>query len=422
MRIGTVAVSLLASTALVLMGNGLLSTMAAVKLADSGVSESASGWILSGYFAGLALGTLILAPTIERVGGIRAFTAFSAIGVAAALSHGMIDPGWSWVVLRLLSGLAMAGIYLTVESWLNVEATPLSRGRVMAAYLIALYVGTGAGQILLRAWPEAGLEGFVFAALAVSVATANAAVSRVEAPVLQSTERISAYTLLRIAPLGWIGAWLSGIMAGTIYATIPLVGRTQGLPASEISTLMAAYVLGGMAGQWPFGRLSDFTDRRVVLLGVTVALSACCIATPWVNSEWPEARNALAFLYGALAFSLYPLAVAHTLDRAGSAQALPAASQMLLSSSLGAVIGPIVASAASTTIGPDAFYQINAALLASFALAISSRIASIMPVAQEPYVTLPRTTLAIHELDPRIIPSEPAGIATNPLQNRIPNE
>jgi MFS family permease len=402
MRIGTVAVSLLVATALALTGNGLLSTLAALRLADSGVSEAAGGWILAAYFAGLTIGTLILPSTIERVGGVRSFTAFTALGVIASLAHGLIAPSWSWMVLRAMSGLAMAGLYMTVESWLNAEASPETRGRVMAAYLVALYLGTGLGQLLLPIWPNAGLEGFVIAALATSLAATIAALARVNAPDLHTAERISARALVRIAPLGWSGAWLSGMLAGTIYATVPLSARAAGLSATELSHLMAAYVAGGLAGQWPIGRVSDRMDRRAVLLVVAGLLSICCFATPQIEGNWVGARLAMAFIFGALAFSIYPIAVAHTLDRVGTEQALPAASQMLLGSSIGAVLGPILASAVSSRFGEDSFFVMNGVLLASFAMVATIRIVRVAPVAQDAFVPVPRTTVAVHELDARV--------------------
>jgi MFS family permease len=384
------------------MGNGLLSTLAAVRLADSGVSEAGGGWILACYFLGLALGTLVLGPTIARIGGARAFAASAGVGISAALAHGLLEPGPSWAILRIFSGLAMAGLYMTVESWLNAEATLENRGRVMAAYLVALYLGIAAGQLVLPNWPKLGMEAFAFAALAIALAAVVAATSRAEAPQLQAAERISVRALLNIAPLGWVGAWISGMLAGSIYASVPLSARSLGLSASDVSFLMLAYVVGGLAGQWPIGRLSDKMDRRAVLLGVAALLSVCCFATPLVDPMWTVGRSAVAFMTGALAFSIYPIAVAHTLDRVGAHDSLGAASQMLLSSSIGAVLGPIVASTASDSFGPSAPHQVNGVLLSTFAFIAATRMVLVRRVAQEPFVFVPRTTTAIHELDPRI--------------------
>ncbi len=407
MRIGSVSLSLLLATAIALVGNGLLATVVAIRLADAGVADSVSGWILAGYFAGLTAGTLLLGPTVRRVGNIRAFTAFTALGVAAALAHGFIPPGWGWVPLRGLTGLSMAGIYMTVESWLNAEALPAHRGRVMAAYLVALYLGNGLGQLLLPIWPETGFEAFAFAALAASLAAIPVSLTRAAQPNLERSERLSAIELLRMAPVGWWAAAVSGFVAGTIHSNVPLASRAAGLSSTDLSQLMAGFVLGGLAGQWPIGLLSDRMDRRRVLLFVAVLLGICCGAFFAVEAADQGVRVALAFVFGALAFSIYPLAVAHTLDRVGDHRSLPAAGQMLLASSVGAIAGPIVAAVASTQFGPSAFYAVDGLLMAALALGVSVRLIRFAPVSQEHFLAVPRTTFAINELDPRMDPGPP---------------
>jgi MFS family permease len=424
MRIGNVSLSLLLATALALAGNGLLATLVAMRLVDGGVAEQTSGLILAAYFAGLTLGTLVLAPTIQRVGSARAFTAFTALHVSVCLAHGFLAPGPFWAVLRGVTGFAMAGLYLTVESWLNAGAGPAERGRVMAGYLIALYVGTTLGQLLLPIWPETGFEALAAAALATSLAAIPISLTRMPEPVLPGAARLPISELSREAPIGWAGAWLSGFLVGGIYATIPLSARASGLDASEIAALMTAFVVGGLAGQWPIGSLSDRIDRRLVLLLVSVLLAACCLLSPMLEHAGAAMRTAAAFAFGALAFSLYPLAVAHTLDRIGPQRALPAASLVLLASSVGSIVAPAVLPMASTALGPQAFYALNGALASGFAVVIGWRLLRVRRVAQDHYQPVPRTTPVVYELDPRIEglratpprtardPAPPAGCST----------
>ena len=401
MRIGTVSLSLLLATALTLTGNALLSTLAAVRLADAGVSEAVSGWVLACYFAGLTAGTLVLPPTIRRVGHVRAFAAVAALGVATAIAHAIVPPGWAWALLRGTSGLAMAGVYMTVESWLNADARAGQRGRVMAAYLVALYLGGVLGQLLLPLWPETGIETFAVAAFALSLAVIPVSLTRVPAPSLHAAGRMTARELLRLAPLGWLGASLSGFVAGTLYANVPLAARSAGLSTSDVSLLMTGLLLGGLAGQWPIGWLSDRMDRRLVLLGVPALLTVLCLVPPSLAEAGGALQWILPFVFGALAFSIYPLAVAHTLDRVGEANALAAAAQTLLASSVGAILGPVVAAAATGPLGRDALFVVDGLVLGVFTLAAALRVLRVAPVAQEPFLPVPRTTPVVHELDPR---------------------
>ena len=51
--------------------------------------------------------------------------------------------------MRLLSGLCFAGIYVVAESWLNDRASKTNRGRLLAIYMLVLYIGLGSAQFLL---------------------------------------------------------------------------------------------------------------------------------------------------------------------------------------------------------------------------------------------------------------------------------
>lgn len=418
MRIGSVSLSLLLATVLSLLGNGFLATLAAVRLADAQVNGTISGAVLAGYFAGLTVGTLLLPPTVSRVGNIRAFSACTALGVAAALAHGFVPIGLGWAPLRFVTGLSMAGVYITIESWLNADAQPAQRGRVMAAYLVSLYLGTALGQVLLPFWPAQGIDAFAFAALMVSLAAIPISLTRTSQPVFDGSTRLTASHLVRVAPLGWWAAAISGFVSATIYANVPLVSRTEGMASGDVSQLMMAFVLGGLAGQWPAGWLSDRIDRRTVMLLVAGSLATCSAIFFVVDELGSGQRLLLAFFFGALAFSLYPLGVAHTIDRIGEGQSLPAATQMLLASSVGAVIGPIAASAASAMFGPKAFFALDGLLLVGLGVGIAARLVRVAPVPQEDFVPLPRTTFAINDLDPRNHPdSEPTstlGSASGP--------
>ncbi len=414
-RIGSVSLSLLLATLLVLTGNGLLSTLAAIRLAEAESSELLSGWVLAGYFAGLIVGTLVLPPTLRRVGNIRGFTALTALGVASALAHGFVSPGGGWALLRLLSGLSMAGVYMTVESWLHADADPSQRGRVLAAYLVAIYLGAGLGQSLVPLWPGSALEGFAFAALVVSAAVIPVSLTRTPQPNLELGARLPVGALLRAAPLGATGALVSGFLSGTVFASLPLAARTQGLAASDVAALMAAVLLGGLLGQWPIGWLSDRMDRRVTILLATTALATLCGVFPGFTEISLGALCALGGVFGALAFSLYPLAVAHVLDRVGPAQAMGASAQTLLASSAGAVVGPGLASAASHRFGAGALFAVDGLLLLGFALVVGVRMLRFAAPRQRAFRALPRTTAFVSELDPRTgVGVEPGGGPAGP--------
>ena len=132
-----------------------------------------------------------------------------------------------------------------------------------------------------------------------------------------------------------------------------------------------------------------------------LALAGLCAAFLSVADDPSRGWWIIAFGFGALAFSLYPLAVAHGIDRLGADRSLPAAGRLLLASSLGACGAPLVVGATSGWLGASAFLTLDALLLTAFGGYTAIRILRVDAVRQGPFQPMARTTLAAHELDPR---------------------
>src|SRR3546814_2728483 len=76
---------------------------------------------------------------------------------------------------------------------------------------------------------------------------------------------------------------------------------------------MSVVILGGVALQWPLGRLSDRFDRRRVIVGTLVGVTATSLAIALTGAPGLLLMG-LGALFGGLTFALYPLCVAHTND------------------------------------------------------------------------------------------------------------
>ena len=113
----------------------------------------------------------------------------------------------------------------------------------------------------------------------------------------------------------------------------------------------------------------------------------------------------LGAFYGAAAFTVYTLCVAHANDLVHKKRAVEVSSGLLLVFSMGAVLGPLIAS----------LHDARAAAPAPCSctppwLTWASRLVMILRVAQrpklpiernEPFVSVPKTTPAVFDLDPR---------------------
>jgi MFS family permease len=168
---------------------------------------------------------------------------------------------------------------------------------------------------------------------------------------------------------------------------------------------MTTVILGGVALQWPLGRLSDHWDRRKVIVIAFAGALAASLAI--VLAQAAIARLALGALFGGLSFALYPLCVAHTNDHLQPRQRVAASGGLVLLYSIGAAFGPTLAAAAMTPLGPSGLFAFIAVCAgAALAFGLWRQIAS-KPVPahqQQTFQSLPRTTPMSAVLDPAAEP------------------
>jgi len=395
--------SLLFAIYVMMAGAGYLSTLVTLRLEDAGANALTTATVTASYFAGLTLGALRVPRVINRVGHIRGFAAFVSLFSATALAYALVPPPFYWIGLRFVDGICVAAVFICLESWLNERAEEGSRGTILAAYMIALYLGQATGQQLLNLSPGAVALPFLIASIPISLSIIPIALTRLTGPALSEQLPISVARLYGASPLGFVGAVTSGIMLGAFYGLGAVYARRLGLSVADTATLMSVVIIGGVALQWPLGRLSDRFDRRRVI----VATLAGCVATTALLS-FPSANATLfiaAALFGGLSFALYPLSVAHTNDHLASAERVAASGSLVLLYSIGAATGPLLAGAAMTALGVAGLFLTlcgccGAALL--FALWRQLARAPVPAGRQQRYRALPRTTpvAAILEMPP----------------------
>ena len=160
-------------------------------------------------------------------------------------------------------------------------------------------------------------------------------------------------------------------------------------------------MLGGTLSQWPIGHLSDYYDRRVVILPVVLLTVATGLAIAFIGKLEFHLMVPLAILHGALMVPIYSLCLAHVNDNAPTDRFVQVSGGLLLIYSTGAAIGPLTAPFAMFYFGPGGLFIYNAAILAVFALIIVLRILSNRNLRVHPhhYSLTNKTTQTIYELE-----------------------
>jgi MFS family permease len=338
--------SLLLGAGILILGNGLIGIVLPVRMSLEHVPTEFSGLVMSAYYGGLVCGCLWGQGVISRVGHIRAFAAFAG-GVAATT---LLFPLWFdpivWAVLRIAIGFLMAGLFFTIESWLNLRSTKKTRGQILSLYMVTSYLASVLGQMLVNVWSVKGLELFSLGAMLLCVSLVPVVLTRVAGPDMDKVARLSIAKLYRISPLGVVASLGSGLISGAFYGMGPVFGAGIGMSVFFISIFMGITLMGGLLIQWPIGWLSDKYDRRTVLLAVLIAIATTSLIE-YTLSRTSHATSALLImtgLFGGCAATVYPLAVAHAFDYVERDHMVAASAGMLLSWSIGATAGPLLAS------------------------------------------------------------------------------
>ncbi len=342
--------------ALIMLANGLQGTLLGLRASLESFPTTITGLVMSSYYLGFLLGSRLSTRVVTQVGHIRTFAALASLASVSVLLHSVfVDPA-SWAVMRLFTGFSYAGLYVVAESWLNDRATNETRGQLLSIYMVVMYAGLASGQFMLNLADPAGYELFILSSVLVSLALIPMLVTVGAAPEITTPAPVGMRELFRISPLGVVGSVATGMTNGAFFGMGAVYAASIGLSVGEISLFMAATVVGGIALQWPIGRLSDLVDRRIVLAGVTIAAAACALAAVLFGGTSTMILLACVAAYGAASFPMYSLSIAHTNDRLDYDQIVPASGTLVLLGGIGAILGPVSASGAMALTGPAGFF------------------------------------------------------------------
>lgn len=342
--------SILWSVALLLLGNGLLSTLLTLRGTIEGFSSAVMGMIMSVYFVGFIFGTWVSGRLIHRMGHIRTFAFCASVCATTTLLHVIFIDPWAWMGFRFFYGLAYITLMTVIESWLNSQAANHERGRILAFYMVVNLSALGIAQQMLHIASPGSFLLFALVSILVSWAILPLALTRRHQPIITAERpKSSIKTLLKIAPLAAAGAALSGLAMGAFWSMTPIYAIQLGYDISGVAMLMSLTIVGGVILQLPIGRYSDTHDRPQIMTWVVIFAAILALLMTIAPSQ--AILLSLFFLWGGLAFSIYPLAVAQLIDQLHPDEIVSGSSDMLVLHGAGCVFAPIISGWLMTVIG-----------------------------------------------------------------------
>ncbi|APX18116.1 hypothetical protein BWR17_19755 (plasmid) [Phaeobacter inhibens] len=322
---------------LLMAANGLLVTLLSVRGAAIGMSSSSIGLMQAGYPLGALAGCLYAPRLIASVGHVRAFAALGSLCSITAIVHLMSVDVWTWGLMRMLSGFCFPGLYVICESWLNAQTPNRSRAMVLSIYFVIQMAGASAGQALAGADDASGVLLFGVASILISLSFLPVLMSKNPAPDYVVPMRMSLRKLAIITPMAVFGGALNGAAQATVYVGLPLYGIARGMGAGDATLLVVTATIAGALAQFPVGLISDRTDRRFVVVGLSVVSTLTAIAL--ASGAFGDAVLIAAAILGASVLPIYSLCVAYANDHLTPAQVVPASGSLVLSLNLGILFG-----------------------------------------------------------------------------------
>ncbi|MCP4236420.1 MAG: MFS transporter [Aestuariibacter sp.] len=379
---------------ILMLGDGLQGSLLPIRAHLEGFSATLTGLVMSSFYLGFLLGSIMTPRLTVKVGHIRVFAAFAALSSAAILIHALLVSVPVWIAMRLLSGFCFAGLYIVAESWLNDRATNETRGKLLSMYMVVTYVGVGAGQLLLNLADPRAFQLFILTSILISIAVVPLLLSAGSPPTFHDSVRISLPQLFRLTPLGLVSMFTVGLVTATFFALGPVYAQRIGLNIRDTSYFLTAAVLGTVLMQGPIGALSDRYDRRKILALVAILASLTAMLCIPAERHSTLALIVAIALFGGLAFPLYSICIAYTNDHLEPNQMIAASGSLVLVGGLGAITGPVLFAMIMDAYGHQALFWAIASIHGLTGLFAIFRMFNRAPVPLERQG--PSTAAAVH--------------------------
>ena len=369
-------IPLLIAAGILLGGNGMQSTLIALRGAQEGFSPAVIGFMGTSYFGGFLLGCLAITRIMKAVGHVRSFSALAAIASAGTLLLVLIIDPIAWSVIRFASGFCFAGLFTVMESWLNSGVSNHDRARVLALYRIVDIGSVTGAQFMIPIFGSGGFTLFAIMSIMITLSLVPVSLGDRSNPTPPEDVKLDLGRVWLISPLGCIGCIAVGVTNSAFRTLSPVYAEEIGMSVADIVTFVSVGIVGGAIIQYPLGYLSDLWDRRMVLLLSTSGALLSALGIVFLAGTNPLANFVLVFIFGSFAMPLFSLSAAHANDRAGKGEFVLINAALMLFYSFGAIGGPIAASWVMERFGPQSLFIFTATVYAIFILIIFYRMSA----------------------------------------------
>lgn len=399
MRILISFAALFLSVLLLQLSSGGVGPLDVLSGTELGFSRQQIGLLGSAHFVGFFIGCWWAPRLMGSVGHSRAFAAFTATGAIGLMAHMLVIDAYAWAVMRIASGLCIAGCYTVIEAWLQAKVTNANRGRAMGLYRVVDMTGSLGAQMIIGVLAPASYVSYNLLAIGCCAALLPLTLTTAKQPETPSSPRLRPRLALMRSPLATAGVVVAALSSAAFRMVGPIYGQEVGLIPSQIAWFLAAFVLGGALVQFPVGWLADKYDRRWVMIWLSVAAVVSCAITVATSGTGFTGILLSAGLFGMTTFPIYSVAAAHAHDFASNEERVELSAALMFWFATGAIFAPYAASVLIANFGPSAlFVMVSTGHVILILFSLTRMRARPTRTKRTPYVYAPRTSFTIGRL------------------------
>lgn len=306
-----------------------------------------------------------------------------------------------WLLLVFVHGIGNFLNQILLQTWINSLPFKRSRGLSMALFGTSISLGLACGPVVLQLldavsaqisqWvplidgvvegylgltrPAAVEPGTQIALIASAIITTLAAVPTflggMLIPRFKMSESGNISQAVRMAPAIMFAVAVSGVSILGVQSFITLYGLRNGLTLDQASLLLTAFMLGSILLEVPTAWVSDFFDRRYVMI-VLVFMSLICAAYLPIAIYTPFVAWGLLFLWGGVIGGLFSVCLALTAERFSGEHLISANAAFSIMDNIGGMIGILLIGVCMDLFGSDGLpYVIMLAGVVYFSFALT---------------------------------------------------
>ncbi len=349
----------------IMMAYGFQGSLLGVRAVQEEFSLTATGFLMSGYFIGYFIGAATIPNIISRVGHVRVFAAFASLASLIILIHSIFIHPLVWFLLRLMTGISMVCMYTVAESWLNDRSSNKNRGSVLSIYMVILYGSIGIGMFLLNFSTPKNFQPFILVSVITSAALIPILLTKKKPPTFKKINAMTFNELYMASPFGIVSSFFYGTIQSALFTLLAVYATSMNFTIFEISVVTFLLAISGAVAQFPVGKVSDYYDRRKVIIVSSFGAAIFSILTILVTGQMylPDglASSKTWFyiffvLFSFCSLPMFSLILAHTNDYITKDKFVAAGAGLQFTFGLGAISGPFLCSLFMDLVGSNGFF------------------------------------------------------------------